>query len=1523
MTTIVSLRSGHDVRYFTNHGGVGGCAGAMAYYTKADEPPGQWHGKGAARLGLTGEVDPQVIDRLFMDNIGPNGEVLAKRRRRGGDLTAADKAVKTHVRAHPFASSVEVAEVRSGERAKATPKSVPYFDLTVSAVKSVSVLHASYRVAAMQARARGADDEADTYAARADAIEHALMDAARDAVDWMEMHACFTRTGYHSSTTGEWRDGAGLTTSLFLHHLSRDGDPQLHVHVAIWNRTQRADGADDKWRTLFGRSLYSQGPGSRLGAAPVPDRFLEARLRAMGLVMVPREDGNGCEIGGVDPAVMARFSSRSVSIGPELAELAAEYERMHGKPPSQRTLWLLHQQAGQNTRRTKAEARRTVGGQVGTKELTPAERLAAWEQQTTAAEMHALSAVHEQAEQFARDHAPGGAPHGADLPGPVPGRMLDDAAKRRAARIAVAEVQKHHSAWGMAELRFEVHRALGPGATGDDVTEVAYLAISGRCGTGVVQIGAAPDITNVDALGVRASDGVSVYRPPGTELWCTLDHLDLEEHIVSQAKVKVRQRVSVADAKAAVAKTDLTADQADAVVAMLTSDTMTVPLNAAAGSGKSHTMAVFSKLWTQFTGARVIGLTTSTNASYVLQNEGLAESYNIAQFLGKVKDSDNLRYPVKVNSDDVLVLDEATQASTADFALVQQAARHAGARLHPVGDTHQLGAVEAGGIFSLLVTELGGPQLEEILRFRRQWEAEASAKLRKGDITAHAAYDRRGRIYGADHDAIFNKAATGFLADLLRGRNVLLEAASSAEASDLARRVQAQLIAAGRVEPGEVELSDGNCAGAGDLIRARLNTYIDAGGRKLTNRDTLRVTKIDGDQLTAQRKIGPDAWSPPFTVPAEYVTANAELDYAGNAHVAEGRTVDVSHSVVTQTTSRRSLYVMMTRGREENFAYVETGNTAPQGRPPYEQATVEAVLKGVMEREAEELSATEQMRQAQEWAGGAGHVMHLWSTAVRARLYPEIDRRVMARLTPDQAQRYEREFSRAAFHARMREAQLAGHDIGDLIDRITADSLDGARSVSSVLHSRLAGLGLDAQHDATWSQRTPAGTGQMARELAEGLDDRTRELGQRAAARPLPWLAKNLGLLAPDASPALRAEYERRAGIAAAYREAAGITDPNRDISPEPHEGNPELETWRKAAARALEIRDEAQQLRSMTRAQLEARVAEGERAMATAPPDVSAELRAAARAKADAWAQHADAQVRHDEVKARGAGNLADMHAAQEADLEGAAAAYEHWSALTAEKREVAGNARAELHRRDAETPDWPDDWWSAGRDAEVTADVDAVLAVDDLESAIPGEVWEQARQLQAKRIAQAKADRVERLREVMREYQTEVPDSVLEQAQLIREQRIGRAAAKRAGGAQADPEDQAEPEPDRPSAYDARPVRPGPEGQAESEGPASVDMPQATSNDPAGSVDREPEDDLDAKPHESWTDTKARLDAAQARVQEVADRVKNQQAEDQASADYFAQKQSEARREPEATPELGASWQDSVPDADMEIEA
>ena len=73
MTTITTLHAGHDVRYLTSGDAHGGNAGAMRYYTASGEPPGQWAGNGAAALGLAGAVDCEVMERLYMQHIGPGG----------------------------------------------------------------------------------------------------------------------------------------------------------------------------------------------------------------------------------------------------------------------------------------------------------------------------------------------------------------------------------------------------------------------------------------------------------------------------------------------------------------------------------------------------------------------------------------------------------------------------------------------------------------------------------------------------------------------------------------------------------------------------------------------------------------------------------------------------------------------------------------------------------------------------------------------------------------------------------------------------------------------------------------------------------------------------------------------------------------------------------------------------------------------------------------------------------------------------------------------------------------------------------------------------------------------------------------------------------------------------------------------------------------------------------------------------------------------------------------------------------
>ena len=350
----------------------------------------------------------------------------------------------------------------------------------------------------------------------------------------------------------------------------------------------------------------------------------------------------------------------------------------------------------------------------------------------------------------------------------------------------------------------------------------------------------------------------------------------------------------------------------------------------------------------------------------------------------------------------MLVLDKASELATADLAMVQEAGWQAGARVITTGDTIQLGAVDAGGCSGCSPGRTPAAQLREVRRFDAAWERQASIRLRDGDLAAAAAYDRHGRIRGADEEVTYDRAAAMWLADHLRGKIVLLLAGSNAEAAELSRRVQAKLTLMGSVGPPQAPLSDGNHAGIGNLVRARLNAKIDAGGRQLTNRDTLTVTAFRGPDAEVRRQRLDGTWTRPFRVFRVYLARNAELACAGNVHVAQGRTVDTAHLLVTESLSRQALYVGMTRGRQSNTAHVVTGKTAPPGHQPYQQAAPESVLAGVLQRDAGD--GPPPSRSAWPRTGrGTGHLLNLWTAAVRQTLHPQIDEQIKARLTEPEA----------------------------------------------------------------------------------------------------------------------------------------------------------------------------------------------------------------------------------------------------------------------------------------------------------------------------------------------------------------------------------------------------------------------------------------------------------------------------------------------------------------------------------------
>jgi TrwC relaxase len=202
---------------------------------------------------------------------------------------------------------------------RSAPAPVGGYDLTFSPVKSVSALWALA--------------EPDV-AARIEKAHHA---AVADALAWLEDHALFSREG----TAGVRQvNVTGLVAASFTHRDSRAGDPDLHTHVAVANKVQtmQVGGCRSTGGSCMRRQRRSQRPTTP------PWRSVSRTIW-------------GCEIVGVDPALLARWSSRRLAIDVRSAELAAAFTADHGRTPGRVEQIQLTQQATLETRDPKHEPR--------------------------------------------------------------------------------------------------------------------------------------------------------------------------------------------------------------------------------------------------------------------------------------------------------------------------------------------------------------------------------------------------------------------------------------------------------------------------------------------------------------------------------------------------------------------------------------------------------------------------------------------------------------------------------------------------------------------------------------------------------------------------------------------------------------------------------------------------------------------------------------------------------------------------------------------------------------------------------------------------------------------------------------------------------------------------------------------------------------------------------------------------------------------------------------------------------------
>ena len=553
-------------------------------------------------------------------------------------------------------------------------------------------------------------------------------------------------------------------------------------------------------------------------------RELATRLTDLGYVLVPRADGNGFEIGGVDQEVMDAFSSRRAQITPEVARMAEEYRQRYGREPSQRTLWAMAQEATLETRKAKSRGRSDRSGQPA---RTAGDELDEWEARTTEREVGTLSGVHEAVAAVCSARGPGRSGRaGRQLAGralsgwrwPRPSATRRRLPGRRCCGSCTGPCRPWRPGWTRRPWPRSWRTRRWPLLRSWRWARRRTWWTCPRWACGPVTAGPSSP-------------------PPGPSGTPRRRSWTWRSTCWPRRAVRSPQLV--------------TPHAADVAAGGRGPRTRTRPRWRPGSSRRGPPCPCWwprpgrarPTSWPRSrgpgrpcTGGRVVGVTLSTNAARVMATEGLAEAYNVAQSLGRREDGSPRAASCELGPRDVVVIDEASQVSTADLAAPGGPRAAAGARLVLVGDTAQLGAVEAGGMMRLIARRPGPLGAGRGAPVRRGMGGAGLAPAPPGSAGRAAGLRRsrpcpwrppgRGRA-GRGGPVPGGLPAGPGLAPA--GRHERGGGPAGRHGPGRAGRASARCPA----RP-EVTLADGNGAARGDLVRARENTRaVDAAGRRL------------------------------------------------------------------------------------------------------------------------------------------------------------------------------------------------------------------------------------------------------------------------------------------------------------------------------------------------------------------------------------------------------------------------------------------------------------------------------------------------------------------------------------------------------------------------------------------------------------------------------------------------------------------------------------------------------------------
>jgi conjugative relaxase-like TrwC/TraI family protein len=741
------------------------------------------------------------------------------------------------------------------------------YDLTFRAPKSVSLL-----------ALLGDPDTARTVTA----AHEAAVDAA---FSYIERNAARSRTGKNGVHQVEVQ---GLVAASFRHRTSRAGDPHLHTHVLVANMAQ---GPDDVWRTLDGRWLYLH--------AKTAGYLYEAHLRdeltrRLGVEWEPVKNGIA-DVAGIDRTVIDHFSDRRRQIEEHLDEIGFRSARAA-------ELAALETRQAKDTTIDVGSMRQVWESKAAEIGFDPA----------------SLAEVLDRVPRSFPVSVPGSVPVSVPTPG------QDQVAEQL---LGPNGLTARASTFDRRDVLRAIAERMPAGATvaqieamADDLLthpEVIPLMMSAT-GTGLL----GSDV-------IRRADGTVIAAAATPEpRWSTLELIGLEQDLVDRSTARAGDGSGVVPdqilTRVLATRPTLEPEQAEMVTRLTRSGNGIDVVSAAAGTGKTYTLDAARDAW-QAAGYRVVGAAQAGIAAQELQSSAGIESSTLAMLR---IDLDTGR--TELGARTVLVIDEAGMAGTRTLAPILAAADRAGAKVVLVGDPRQLPEIDAGGVLTGLSDRLGPIELTHNRRQRQQWERDALAELRAGDIdVALTAYADNGRIVtGTNALEVRQAIVADWWAYRLAGDTTTMTAFRRDDVDDLNGRARAYLTRAGQLHGPVLEINDRPYQVGDQIVCLRNNRRLG-----IHNGTRATITNIDPDHhaITIETNRGE------VRLPGEYVDGgHIAHGYATTIHKTQGATVDRGLLLGTDELFRERGYVGMSRGRLSNHLYLLGATPAddPAGHGP-------------------------------------------------------------------------------------------------------------------------------------------------------------------------------------------------------------------------------------------------------------------------------------------------------------------------------------------------------------------------------------------------------------------------------------------------------------------------------------------------------------------------------------------------------------------------------------------------------------